>query len=92
MTLQKRIKLVISGKVQGVGYRFSMKRQADSLRIRGYVKNLNDGSVFATAQGNISALNNFIKWCYIGPQEALVGNIEKTYGEIKDFNEFRIVY
>ena len=92
MTSQKRIKLVISGKVQGVGYRFSVKRKADSLGIRGYVKNLHDGSVFATAQGNISALNNFIKWCYIGPQESLVSNIEKTYGEIKDFNEFRIVY
>ncbi len=92
MTSQKRIKLLISGKVQGVGYRFSVKRKADSLRIMGYVKNLHDGSVFATAQGNISALNNFIKWCYIGPQEALVSNIEKTYGEIKNFNEFRIVY
>ena len=64
MTSQKRIKLVISGKVQGVGYRFSVKRKADSLGIRGYVKNLHDGSVFTTAQGNILALNNFIKWCY----------------------------
>ena len=92
MTSQKRIKLVISGKVQGVGYRFSVKRKADSLGIRGYVKNLHDGSVFATAQGNISALNNFVKWCHIGPQGALVSNIEKTYAEIKDFNEFRIAY
>ena len=60
--------------------------------IMGYVKNLHNGSVFTTAQGNILALNNFIKWCYIGPQEALVSNIEKTYEEIKNFNEFRIVY
>ena len=92
MTSQKRIKLVISGKVQGVGYRFSVKRKADSLGIMGYVKNLHDGSVFTTAQGNILALNNFIKWCYIGPKEALVSNIEKTYVELKNFNEFRIVY
>ncbi|MEE2600621.1 MAG: acylphosphatase [SAR324 cluster bacterium] len=92
MSSQKRIKLIIHGKVQGVGYRFSVKRKADSLGIMGYVKNLHDGSVFTTAQGYILALNNFIKWCYIGPQEALVSNIEKTYGEIKNFNEFRILY
>ena len=86
MSSQKRIKLIIHGKVQGVGYRFSV------MGIMGYVKNLHYGSVFTTAQGNILALNNFIKWCYIGPQEALVSNIEKTYGEIKNFNEFRILY
>ena len=92
MSSQKRIILIIHGKVQGVGYRFSVKRKADSLRIMGYVKNQHDGSVFTTAQGNILALNNFIKWCYIGPQGALVSNIEKTYGQIKNFNDFRIVY
>ena len=59
MSSQKRIKLIIHGKVQGVGYRFSVKRKADSLGIMGYVKNLHDGSVFTTAQGNILALNNF---------------------------------
>ena len=92
MTSQKRIELLVSGKVQGVGYRFSAKCKADSLGIMGYVKNLHDGSVFATAQGNNHALNNFLKWCYIGPQGALVSNIEKAYAEIKDFNEFRIIY
>ena len=64
MPAQKRIELVITGKVQGVGYRYSVKLKADSLGIRGYVMNQHDGSVFATAQGEISELNNFVKWCY----------------------------
>ena len=92
MSAQKRIKLVITGKVQGVGYRYSVKLKADSLGIKGYVMNQQDGSVFATAQGKISALNNFVKWCYKGPQEAFVRDIEKTFGKLKDFNEFSILY
>ena len=92
MSAEKRIKLVITGKVQGVGYRYSVKLKADSLGIRGYVRNKHDGTVFATAQGKISALNNFVKWCYIGPQEAIVRDVEKTFGTVKDFREFSILY
>ena len=91
MSAQKRIKLVITGKVQGVGYRYSVKHKADSLGIKGYVQNQHDGSVFATAQGKISELNNFVKWCYKGPQEALVRDIEKTFGKLKEFHEFSIL-
>ncbi|MDP6308505.1 MAG: acylphosphatase [SAR324 cluster bacterium] len=92
MPAQKRIELVITGKVQGVGYRYSVKLKADSLGIRGYVMNQHDGSVFATAQGGISELNNFVKWCYIGPQGAFVRDIKKTFGTVKDFREFSVLY
>ena len=91
MPAQKRIELVITGKVQGVGYRYSVKLKADSLGIRGYVMNQHDGSVFATAQGEISELKNFVKWCYIGPQKAFVVNIKKTFGTVKDFSEFKVL-
>ena len=87
-----RIKLVITGKVQGVGYRYSVKLKADSLGIRGYVMNQEDGAVFATAQGGISELNDLVKWCYKGPQEAFVIDIKKTFGTIKNFSEFKVLY
>ena len=50
MSVQKRISLVITGKVQGVGYRYSVKLKAESLAISGYVRNQLDGSVFVTAR------------------------------------------
>ena len=92
MSFQKRISLVITGKVQGVGYRYSVKLKAESLAIRGYVRNQLDGSVFVSAQGETTALENFVKWCYKGPPAAFVRGIEKTPGSIEDFSEFSILY
>ena len=91
MSVQKRISLVITGKVQGVGYRYSVKLKAESLAIRGYVRNQLDGSVFVTVQGENTAVENFVKWCYKGPSAALVSGVEKIPGSIKDFSEFKIL-
>ena len=92
MSIQKRISLVITGKVQGVGYRHSVKLKAESLGIRGYVRNQLDGSVLVTAQGETNAVEIFLKWCYEGPPAALVRGIEKTPESIEDFSEFSILY
>ena len=87
-----RIDLVIEGRVQGVGYRYSAKIKADSLSIGGIVKNMSDGTVFVTAQGKKEAMENFLEWCFKGPSGAIVKNIEKVYGKTEDFSGFRILY
>ena len=92
MSVQERISLVITGKVQGVGYRYSVKLKAESLGIRGYVRNQLDGSVLVTAQGETTAVEIFVKWCYKGPRAAFVRGIEKTPESIEDFREFSILY
>ena len=92
MTVQKRIKLLITGKVQGVGFRFFVKEKADTLGVRGYVRNLKDGSVYATAQGRDCALDNLLNWCYRGPKGAYVKNIEKKIVKTKEFSDFKISY
>ena len=92
MTVKKRIEILITGKVQGVGFRYFVKYNADTLGIRGYVINQNDGSVYATAQGKVSALNKLLKSCYEGPEGAFVKNIEKKFGTIRDFRDFKISY
>ena len=92
MSIQKRISLVITGKVQGVGYRYFVKLKAESLAIRGYVRNQFDGSVFVTAQGETTAVEIFVKWCYKGPPLCIVRGIEKTAVSIEDFSEFSILY
>ena len=87
-----RLDLVIEGRVQGVGYRYSAKIKAESLGIRGSVQNLLDGSVFVTAQGEKEAMDNFIRWCYKGPPGAGVRNIDKVQGKNEEFSEFRFLY
>ena len=70
-----RLDLVIQGRVQGVGYRYSAKMKAESLGILGSVQNLSDGSVFVTAQGEKEAMDHFVRWCFKGPTGAIVKNI-----------------
>ena len=92
MESELRLDLVIEGRVQGVGYRYSTKMKAESLGIRGSVQNLLDGSVFVTAQGEKEAIENFVRWCYKGPPGAIIRNIEKVQGKIEEFSEFRVLY
>ena len=92
MESELRLDLVIEGMVQGVGYRYSAKMKAESLGIRGIVQNLRDGSVFVTAQGEKEAMDNFVRWCYKWPPDAIVTNINKFQGKTKVFSEFRVLY
>ena len=92
MESELRLDLVIEGRVQGVGYRYSAKMEAESLGIRGSVQNLHDGSVFVTAQGEKESMDNFVRWCYKGPPGAIIKNIEKVQGKREEFSEFRVLY
>ena len=92
MSAEQHFDLVISGKVQGVGYRYSVKLKAESLGISGFVRNQHDGSVFVAAQGEKPSMEHFVRWCYQGPPAAFVRTIEKIPGTIEDFRNFRILY
>ena len=84
-----RARLLISGIVQGVGYRWSCQRAAQSIGVTGWVRNLSDGRVGAVAQGTKEQVEQLIAWCYRGPEEAHVSDIAVSYeeaaGELKDF-------
>ncbi len=92
MESELRLDLVIEGRVQGVGYRYFAKIKAESLCIKGSVKNMRDGTVFLTAQGEKESMENFIRWCHKGPPGAIVRNIEKVHGKTEGFSEFSILY
>ena len=86
-----RARLLISGIVQGVGYRWSCNREARSLGLTGWVRNLPDGRVEAVAQGTREQVERLIKWCYRGPSEAQVSDIAVTYEDaLEDFKDFGI--
>jgi acylphosphatase len=68
----------VSGRVQGVYYRSSTQRQAQSLCITGWVRNLSDGRVEVLACGDAIAIDRLENWLRIGPQWANVATIEMS--------------
>ena len=90
MTNLLRIDFIVSGKVQGVGYRYFVKSKATSLGINGYVRNEKDGSVFVVAQGKIDELDILLDYCYKGPPSAIVRHIHKIKKPLGNFEKFRV--
>jgi acylphosphatase len=86
-----RARLLISGAVQGVGYRWACRRAAQGFGVTGWVRNLPDGGVEAVAQGTRAQVEQLIAWCYRGPEEARVSDIAVAYEEADgDFQDFGI--
>jgi acylphosphatase len=69
-------RLVISGFVQGVGYRYSAHDEATSLGLRGWVRNRRDGTVEALVEGEDTAVASFVAWCQRGPRSARVDRVD----------------
>ena len=88
----KCFKITISGKVQGVGFRYSAKSMARALGIRGIVKNLPYNEVYIEAEGTDLQLEEFIKWCKTGPEYARVTNTLIFECELKGYTSFEIVH
>ena len=65
-------RIVVCGRVQGVGYRISMRAAADDLRVTGWVRNRRDGTVEAVAQGDDDDVERIVAWCRRGPPAARV--------------------
>lgn len=71
------IHLRIAGRVQGVGFRDAMGRQAERLGVTGWVRNRADGDVEAVVQGDAAALEDLLAWAGRGPPAARVERIER---------------
>lgn len=73
-----RVRLLIAGRVQGVGFRYAAVRQAQSATLSGYVRNLPDGRVEVVAEGPKAAVSDLIAWCRQGPRHARVDDVDVT--------------
>jgi len=91
MSAKKRVKLLISGRVQGVGFRFNAKRKAKKLRVKGWVKNLDNGKMKAVVEGEEKDLEKLIEWVKKGPFTAKVTDTDIEFEDYKgEFNKFKI--
>ena len=83
--------LIISGKVQGVGYRYYAKRKAENLGLTSWIRNTSNGHVESRVEGTKQAVQDFINWAHQGPDNAVVSNIiQKTLAEQPAFENFEI--
>lgn len=88
-----RVHLIIEGRVQGVWFRDSTRREAISLGVSGWVRNLPDRSVEVLAEGPENQVEILVAWCGHGPPNAKVTRIHKTREEWKgEYNSFEIVF
>ena len=86
-----RVWLRISGRVQGVGFRYSALDEARRLGLTGWVRNTRDGAVELVAEGNRKQLQRLVTWCHVGPRGALVSDVEERQLEHRaEFVDFSI--
>jgi len=75
--------LLVSGRVQGVAFRYYSQKIAKKLGITGWVRNCMDGKVEIVAEGEEEKVNQFIDWCHKGPKNAIVKKVEYTREKFK---------
>ena len=89
----KRVRVNVSGRVQGVFFRASASDMARRQGLLGWVKNNHDGSVEALFQGEEHILERAIMWCHEGPPSAMVTDVKISYETVSDnFNDFKVTY
>ncbi|MDH3835031.1 MAG: acylphosphatase [Nitrosopumilus sp.] len=89
----QRIRIFVTGKVQGVFFRQALKVMAKKNDVFGWVKNLNDGRVEAVLEGDEEKVSRLVEWAHGGPANARVEDVEirneKFTGE---FSKFDVLY
>ncbi|MCP4665645.1 MAG: acylphosphatase [Deltaproteobacteria bacterium] len=73
-----RVRLIVRGRVQGVWFRESTRREALSLGIFGWVRNRPDGTVEVLAEGPEENVKKLVSWCHQGPPAAEVTRVHET--------------
>lgn len=85
--------MFISGNVQGVGFRYFTLKNAESLNLKGWVKNSPDGRVEALFEGNPEDVEQMIKRCRKGPAASCVVDVEvQRLSNEEELNSFKVLH
>ena len=87
----KRVRVVVSGRVQGVFFRATCASLAREAGVAGSVRNLPDGAVTAAFEGEDEAVDRLVAWCRRGPDRAQVDRIEVLLEEPAGEATFRVI-
>lgn len=85
-----RRRLIVRGRVHGVGFRWSCWDQAQRLSVAGWVKNRPDGTVEVIVEGDEGPVAELVAWCRQGPPHARVTGVEVHSEPVRGEPEFRI--
>ena len=86
-----RVRIIVSGKVQGVFFRRTAAEQARNLNITGWARNLNDGSVEIVGQGKRRNLEILLAWAHKGPPHAWVEAVQAHWEPYQgEFAKFQV--
>jgi acylphosphatase len=80
MSDRVRVRVLVSGRVQGVGFRYATVDEARRLRVQGWVRNLADGRVEAEVEGERSSVEALVRFLRRGPPGAVVDDVEIRWG------------
>ena len=91
--MEVRAEIVVNGLVQGVGYRYFVIREAKSLGLKGFTKNLYTGEVLTVVEGEKALIEEMIKKLSVGPSHASVKNCKVDWQEPQnEFTEFEVKF
>jgi acylphosphatase len=87
----KRAHVLVSGRVQGVSFRYYTVQEAESVGVDGWVRNLWDGRVEAVFEGEEAAVQHMVEWVKHGPPSAQVDDFRVDWQEpVSEFDTFRV--
>jgi len=90
---QQRIRILVSGKVQGVFFRQALKVVAKKNNVSGWVRNLKDRRVEAVFEGDGKSINLVIEWTRVGPANSRIDDVNVSSEEFKnEFSTFEVLY
>jgi acylphosphatase len=86
-----RVRVRLSGRVQGVGFRYATADEATRRGLAGWVRNLDSGDVEAVFEGPAPAVQDMLRWCREGPPGSFVREVQADWKEpCEGLAEFRI--
>ena len=83
--------MYITGHVQGVYFRASLRAEAEKLGVKGWARNLPDGRVEAVLEGNEFATDQIVIWCRRGPAGAQVRHVEIIAESLENLGSFKVL-
>ena len=90
--MKKAVKVKIKGSVQGVFFRKFVKDQADKLKLAGFVRNLENGTIEIFVEGEIENVDKLCELCKTGPKHSVIKEALVKEQPFQDFKEFKILH